>query len=598
MESRELVLRSEALLRREGSRILAAAPYAVFLILAVISWNRWIEPFVDSGRELMVPWRIAQGERLYRDVAFYHGPLGPFLAAGADLLAGRSLPARTLLAGLFALLHVEGLRRLARKLATPGLAALAASLSIALAAFLKPGGWLFPFSLDASIAVAALTWALALACGPTSVVADRGAGLCLALALLARPELGGAGAVAICLGARTQPRRWLGLALWPFCAAGVGYAAVSWGVPIATLVSSGWLAVVEPPPAFRHVYRVYAGLDQPGLRLAELALCAIALLAIGAVLAVGAKAAGPAKPGAAAAVGVFLVLGALAAVRLWPPEGLAGTLALWPPLVRAVPPLVLALAGVRVARALARRSTGPLSEVPDAVLLVAALFSLRLLLAAGYAGPYSAYFLPLPALVATVAVGRLADRASSSFGPSLPRLAMVALIVFVIFRLAALTGLYRRVPWNPVTTPAGIVRLMEPVASTTALALADLERRLRPGGTLVGFPEGGFFNYVLGQRTPLREEQFFPDRLDAAAERRVAREIEERPPDAVVLVNVHAVGEGARAFGKDYLREIGAVVERRFHIASAFGPGAAPGAAIGDPQFFIEVRVPASETPR
>ena len=100
-------------------------PYAVFLILSLVSWNRWIEPYVDSGRELMVPWRIAQGERLYRDVAFYHGPLGPFLAAGVDRLAGHSLAARTLLCAAIALLHLEGLRRLAGLLASPRRAALA-----------------------------------------------------------------------------------------------------------------------------------------------------------------------------------------------------------------------------------------------------------------------------------------------------------------------------------------------------------------------------------------------------------------------------------------------------------------------------------------
>jgi hypothetical protein len=560
----------------------------VFLILAVISWNRWIEPFVDSGRELMVPWRVAQGER-------------PFLAAGADLLAGRSLPARTLLAALVALLHVEALRRLARRLAPPGRAALAASLAIALAAFLKPGGWLFPFSLDASIAVAALTWALALMSGPASAAGDRGAGACLALALLARPELGAAGVAAVCLGARGAPSRWLRLALWPSCAAGAGYAAVSWGVPLRTLVASGWLAMVKPPPAFQHVYRVYAGLDQPGLRLAELALCAIALLAVAALVAVAAKAAQRAGPGsgalAAATAGVFLVLGALAVARLRPPAELAAALALWPPLVRIVPAVVLAIAAARAAQ-LSRRLAGPVPAFPDAVLFVAVLFSLRLLLAAGYAGPYNAYFLPLPALLATIAIGRLTDRASVSLGPSLPRLASVALAVFLLFRLAALADLYRRVPWNPVATPAGVVRLPEPIASTTQFALADLERRVRPAGTLVGFPEGGFFNYVLGRRTPLREEQFFPGRLDAETEGRVARLLEERPPDAVVLFNVHAVGEGARDFGKDYLQELGGVVQRRFRVAAAFGPGAAPGAAIGDPQFFIEVRVPVAAIAR
>ena len=55
-------------------------PYAVFLLLAAISWNRWIEPFVDTGRELLVPARVAGGEKLYRDVRFYYGPLAPYLA--------------------------------------------------------------------------------------------------------------------------------------------------------------------------------------------------------------------------------------------------------------------------------------------------------------------------------------------------------------------------------------------------------------------------------------------------------------------------------------------------------------------------------------
>src|SRR5262249_10093808 len=41
----------------------AAFPYLVFAVLAAVSWNRWIEPYVDTGRELVVPWRVAHGER-------------------------------------------------------------------------------------------------------------------------------------------------------------------------------------------------------------------------------------------------------------------------------------------------------------------------------------------------------------------------------------------------------------------------------------------------------------------------------------------------------------------------------------------------------
>lgn len=578
------------------SSVFPILPYAVFAMLALISWGRWIEPYVDSGRELMVPWRLAHGERLYRDVAFYHGPLGPWLAAGVDLLAGRSLPARILLAAAVALLHVEGLRRLARLLTSERRAALAASLAVALAAFLRPGGWLFPFSLDASIAVACLTWSLALVNGRGAERRDGATGGFLLAALLARPELGAAGVAAAVIAARHVPRRWLRLAAWPCAAAACGYGAASWGTPLATLVSSGWLAVLRPPPAFRHVYRVYAGLDRPALRLAELALAAIVLLGIAALLAVGARAAGRDRTGSrVAAAIVTLALAALAAVCLRPPEHFEGTLALLPPLVRIAPPFVLALAGVRIVRALARRSPAPLPEVPGSVLLVAALFGLRLLLAAGYAGPYNAYFLPLPALLAAVALLRLADASAAPLGHSLPSLTALALAVFLLFRIAVLADLYRGASWSAVATPAGPVRLLEPIASATRLALEDLSGRLRPAGSLVGFPEGGFFNYVLGLRSPLREEQFFPGRLDAEAERLVARRIEEHPPDAVLLANVHAVGEGARAFGKDYLTELSAAVERRFRPAAAFGPGAGPSAAIGDPQFFVEVLVPRGE---
>jgi Dolichyl-phosphate-mannose-protein mannosyltransferase len=582
--------------RRPG--LLAAAPYAVFAVLTAVSWNRWIEPFVDSGRELMVPWRLAHGERLYRDVAFYHGPLGPWLAALADLVAGRSLNARILLSAAIALLHVEGLRRVALRVTSEGRAALAACLAVALTAFLRPGGWLFPFSLDASIAVASLTWSLVLVTEEGTKRRDGAAGAFLAAALLCRIELGALGVFAAMLAARRSPRRWLPLAAWPCLAAAVSYTIVSRGTSFSTLVGSGWLAVVKPPSAFRTVYRAYAGLDQPGLRLAELGLASIALLGIGALLALGSRSAGPHRIGSRVATAtVTLTLAALAWTCLRPPEHFEGTLALLPPLVRIVPPLVVFLLAIRIGRALLRRPPAPLSEIPMSALIVAAFFAMRLFLAAGYAGPYNAYFLPLPALVATVAVLGLADRAAAQLGPLLPGLAARALAVFLLFRIAALADFYRQPGWAAVPTPAGSVTLLTPAAETTRLALEDLSRRLPAGGSLVGFPEGGFFNYVLGARSPLREEQFFPGRLDAEGERQVARRLEENPPDAVLSTNVLAVGEGARAFGKDYSVELAAAVNRRFRVAAAFGPGAGPEAAVGDPQFFILIRVPEKRAP-
>jgi hypothetical protein len=167
-------------------RAVLLLPYAVFLLLAAVSWNRWIEPYVDTGRELMVPWRVAQGEALYRDVRFYYGPLAPWLAAGVDLAAGRALAARIALAALIALLHVEALRRLALKMLRPGRAALVTSLVVAVAFFLRPGGChLFPYSLDTSIAVAAVTGVLLLSSAGGTRGRDRAAAALLFAARLA-----------------------------------------------------------------------------------------------------------------------------------------------------------------------------------------------------------------------------------------------------------------------------------------------------------------------------------------------------------------------------------------------------------------------------
>jgi hypothetical protein len=577
-------------------------PYAVFGLLLAISWNRWVEPYVDTGRELMVPWRIARGEGLYRDVQFPHGPLAPFLGAGIDLLVGRSLPARTLFAALIGLLHLEALGRLSRRLLPAWRAALATAIAVAAAAFLRPGGWLFPFSFDTALAVAALLWALEFSLRERSS-GDAAAGAVLLVALLARLEMGLAGVVVLGLAALRAPRRLGRLAAAPLVVAAAAYGIVSLGIPFDRLVADGWLRLIDPPEAFRNVYRAYAGLDRIPLRLAELLLASLVLLLAGLLLAAGSLAAhrlsrrNPSAALAAAAAPIVL-LAATAAIRFRPPATLAVTLSLFPPLLRPIPILIAVAAAVRlVVRLAGREPRGPLVGVPDAVLWMGALFGARLLLAAGYVGPYDAFFLPLPILLAAAGLFALADRMSTALGPALPRMLGAALTIFLLFRMASMADLYRRPGWSAVDTPAGSLVLPEPVAETTRRTLADLQRRFPGGGTLVGFPETGFFNYVLGWRNPSRIEQFFPGTLDAAGEELAAEALAARPPNAFLYANVLAVGEGARVFGQDYLQRLDAAVRSRSREVAVHGPGARPGAQIGDPGFFVEIREPSAARP-
>ena len=51
---------------------------AAFALFAVLSWRTWPDILVDFGQELYVPWRLTQGEALYRDIAWVGGPLSQY----------------------------------------------------------------------------------------------------------------------------------------------------------------------------------------------------------------------------------------------------------------------------------------------------------------------------------------------------------------------------------------------------------------------------------------------------------------------------------------------------------------------------------------
>lgn len=583
-------------------RWLALLPYAVFGLLVLVSWNRWIEPYVDTGRELMVPWRLTQGEALYRDVRFYYGPLAPFLAAGADSLAGHSLPARIVLAAAIAVAHIEALRRLAARFLSRGRASLATALAVGLFFFLRPGGChLFPYSLDTSLAIAAATWTLVLAGGPRPG-APALIAISLLTALLSRPETGLAAAVVAMwpsfAGARTTtPRARLAPVLMPLGIAAAVYAWLSVGTRLETLRHEGWLAFLSVPSEFRLVYSSFSGLNRPGLRLAELAL-AVILLALAAtwLLAVSfvASLGGTARRRRLAEIGGLAFLTVFSLIWLRPPPAMAESLSLFPPLIRPLPLLVVLAAAWRLAARIRRRpDAGVFSAVPDEVLILSLYFACRLILAAGYVGPYAAFYLPLAFIVAVTGLFGLADRIAPTRGlASLPVLLAGSLGLFLCFRFGALYGTYRGPGWTRLDTPAGSLFLQQPYATASSLALAELARRTPANGAVVGFPEVGFLQYVLGRRNPLPQDQFFPGHLDAEAEQDAVRRIEQRPPDAFVYVNVLTIGHGAVAFGKDYLTRLDAAVRRLSHPVASFGPGARPDERIGDPGFFIEVRVP------
>ena len=64
---------------------------ATALAMFVWSWETWPDVIVDFGRELYVPWRLSAGEVLYRDLAYFNGPLSPYLNSIWFRLFGTSI---------------------------------------------------------------------------------------------------------------------------------------------------------------------------------------------------------------------------------------------------------------------------------------------------------------------------------------------------------------------------------------------------------------------------------------------------------------------------------------------------------------------------
>jgi hypothetical protein len=50
----------------------------IFAAMLAVSWQRWISPITDSGREMDLPLRLMNGELLYRDVHYLYPPFSPY----------------------------------------------------------------------------------------------------------------------------------------------------------------------------------------------------------------------------------------------------------------------------------------------------------------------------------------------------------------------------------------------------------------------------------------------------------------------------------------------------------------------------------------
>lgn len=578
-----------------------AASYFLPVIAAIAaiaaSWRSWIDPLVDSGREMDVPWRLLQGERLYRDITYYYGPIGPWANALALRLFGNRWLTLELVCVCLATCIFVLLFRLTRRagglLSATAATTLAAALCIAAP---RGGSFIFPYSSSSLFALAGGLLALDAAAAASPWRRRLLGALGIAVALASRLEIGAAAALVLVLaGLRSRPREEIRadsavVAGGSLLACGI-YGVAFLGLPASRLLADGPFGpFLAMPKEWSFLYLRISGLGQPGNTSSRMG---VSLLLDGLVVAAAAWLALP-SAGRPARRPLFALAGLalLAAYVLSPwcitPNDL-------PPMLAILPPLALAAAWSRWRRPLDARGRSQFLLFSFSAAIAARVFFG--LTVGPRMGPNSA--LPLPGLLATAAV-----LGFDLLAPRLPAPAIFRRRLAAVFAVTGALFLYRieRLHRQPqiveLQTSAGALRLPATRSATIAQVLKYLELNAREGDTLTAFPESGFFNFVTGLRSPLRQDLILPGVLTGSRETAAEHRIDDAGPKYVLLCNRPTAEFGPEAFGRDYAVELWRDVDHRYRLSAAFGP-AAPNAPIGARDFFIRVyeRNPAANAP-
>jgi len=560
--------------------------FAVGSALGAWSWGKWPDALVDFGRELYVPWRLAAGEDLYADIAWFNGPLSAWFNALAFRAFGVGLATLVWLnLALLAITTWLAWQLLARA-SDAGAATLACLVFLGVFAFgqtfpLGNYNFVTPYSheLTHGLLLALLgVWCLARADGPRSLAWAAASGVALGLAFLTKPEVFVAAAAGSLAALATAPLPSRARAAAVFLI-GAALAPLLAGMCSRAAVLGAWPHVLDPELRAQTFYRFGMGLDDPTASVERmLRWAAFYAAALGVPLALGRWARGAAgRPAAVATFLAYAGLPLLARGRIdW--RHLAAP---WPLFLAAL----VVLAALHVARAARGGASEPRGAAATRLALAVLALALlgKMLLNARL--EHYGFVLALPAtLCLVVAAVRdfpdfLEQRGSRA---GLVPAAVLGLIAAGVGHHLVETQRWYRLKTNPVGHGAdaflGAVR-----GRYAAEIVAEIERVARPDATLLVLPEGVMLNYLARRRNPTPYVNFMPPEMILFGEDAILESIRRAAPDFVALVHKDTSEYGARFFGRDYgerlarwvqqdyeeVRRVGAppFVDERFGIA-------------------------------
>ncbi len=547
--------------------------------MLVWSWGTWPDPVIDFGREIYVPWRLSQGEVLYRDiVSYFNGPLSPYAHALLFQVLGPSLRVLVifnliliaLLAGMLYRLMATTAGELA---ATAGgivffvLFAFAQLVQTGNYNYVCPYSYELPHGITLTVAGILFLWRWM---QTRRVIWLAASGAMLGLVSLTKAEVFlAAGAAMGCglLATRVLRRADALQNAVIFLTAAITPPVAAWGA---------LCLVMSPEEAFRGIlgawnfasqrellnlpfFRQLAGTDNIPSSIATI------LIWVGGYLLVFGPAISAGFLWRRGSVGVPAV--STIAFLLVAAIGFLGPQIDWNNFIRPAPLLLLVLI-VSIAAALTRRHDQRL-----VLMLMLSVWALALLAKMPlHAHVYHYGFaLAMPATLVLVCllvgwIPRLIEQAGGSGWPL--RAVVVGVLGVALFAQLRVMNMFVSSKTSVVGTGADRF-----YADARGRAINDfvvhITRSTRPGDTLVMIPEGLIANYLARRINPTGQLNFTPPALVMYGEDAMLNAFQRHPPDWIVILNIDTSEYGAKHFGADYARRMGEWINANYRRINA-----------------------------
>lgn len=554
----------------------------LFLVLVGLgmlwwSWGRWMDAVSDVGRELYVPWQIAEGRALYRDIAHFNGPLSQYFNATAFWLIGPSLRSLVLANLLVIAATTLLIHRITSAISNRWIAIACCFLFLTIFAFppypiAANYNFVTPYSHEithgALLSLLAI-WLL-LRFGRSHRLTTAGAcGFCLGAVFLTKPEIFLAAFIAVLCGFALllwQGRRnaspvrssvWftVGLLIPPLLAT----ALLTGMMPLEQAIRGvlgGWRFAFNPSliglPFYRRTFGTI-GIDAYPpttwiffwVTYSAIFIGGMILLATGIGRAVRRHLGTPPPR-------VIRSLGAISFTAILLVSLLTLRTTAWDQTLRTFPLLLGLLALVQLILALRA------SDRTSVIALSFTLFALLLLakMALNVRLYYYGFVLSMPGLlVMTIAlvkwVPQWVSRLAGSAGQAVMAGAGAAAVAALWCSLLHGAWMRRGDDWIPLG--AGPNRfLAEPRFARHIDALLQRLEQAPPDKTLAVLPEGAAINFLSRRANPTAYHTLLPPEFIMFGQNAIFTSLRDHPPDYIALLQRSTKEYGPRGFGRGY----------------------------------------------